>query len=71
MPTGCQPAKVERIVRIKVLSFDWNCPKFITPRYTPAEVEAEVEAAMQPLQARIEALEAELRAARGGAGPAP
>lgn len=66
VPTGGQPAKVERIVRIEVLSFDWNCPKFITPRYTGVEVEAVV----QPLQARIEALEAQLREARGSAGPA-
>lgn len=38
-------------------SFDWNCPKFITPRFTSEEVEAVV----APLEARIAELEAKLR----------
>ena len=49
---------VERIVFIDVLSFDWNCPKYITPRYTAAEVEKIV----APLKDRIAALEAQLKA---------
>jgi hypothetical protein len=28
------PAKVERAVLFHVEALDWNCPKFITPRYT-------------------------------------
>jgi uncharacterized protein len=48
---------VERVVVIEVLSFDWNCPKYITPRYTAAEVEE----AIQPLRVRIAELEAQLR----------
>lgn len=48
---------VERIVLLEVEAFDWNCPKFITPRYTRAEIE--VFAA--PLKARIAELEARLR----------
>lgn len=44
---------VERIVLIAVISFDWNCPKYITPRYTAAEVEE----AVAPLRARIAELE--------------
>ena len=47
----------ERIVRIRIVSFDWNCPKYITPRYTAAEV-AEVVA---PLKQRIAELEAKLQ----------
>jgi predicted pyridoxine 5'-phosphate oxidase superfamily flavin-nucleotide-binding protein len=47
---------VERIFMIEVVSFDWNCPKFITPRYTAAEV-AE---AVAPLKQRIADLEAQL-----------
>ena len=27
----------ERVFRIRVLTFDWNCPKYITPRYTATE----------------------------------
>lgn len=45
---------VERIVLINVVSFDWNCPQYITPRYTAAEVET----AIAPLKARIAELEA-------------
>jgi uncharacterized protein len=45
-----------------VLSFDWNCPKFITPRYTADEVEA----AVDPLRKRIAELEAALKASQPG-----
>jgi uncharacterized protein len=48
---------VERLVRIDVEAFDWNCPKFITPRYTRQEIEALV----APLKARIAELETQLR----------
>ncbi|RYD43316.1 MAG: pyridoxamine 5'-phosphate oxidase family protein [Verrucomicrobiaceae bacterium] len=47
----------ERIFRIRVVSFDWNCPKYITPRYTAAQVSE----AVAPLKARIAELEAQLR----------
>jgi hypothetical protein len=32
--------KVERVFVIDVLSFDWNCSQYITPRYSDAELEA-------------------------------
>ena len=48
---------VERLIFIDVISFDWNCPKYITPRYTAAEVEATV----APLKLRIAELEARLK----------
>jgi len=51
VPSGM---KAERIVRIKVVGFDWNCPKYITPRY----LKREVDAVIAPLQARIAELEA-------------
>ena len=47
---------VERLVFIDVVSFDWNCPKYITPRYSAAEVEELV----GPLKTRIAELEATL-----------
>jgi predicted pyridoxine 5'-phosphate oxidase superfamily flavin-nucleotide-binding protein len=53
---------VERWMKIDVVAFDWNCPKYITPRYTKAEVEAVV----GPLRARIAELEAERDARRAG-----
>ena len=46
--------KVERLFLIQVVSFDWNCPQYITPRYT----EAEVQVAVAPLRQRIAELEA-------------
>ena len=55
-PEGGHGAPPERIFRIKVLSYDWNCPKFITPRYT----EAQVREFVSPLQARVAELESEL-----------
>ncbi|HEX2972988.1 MAG TPA: pyridoxamine 5'-phosphate oxidase family protein [Tepidisphaeraceae bacterium] len=48
-------AKPERILRLRLVAFDWNCPQHITPRFT----EAEVAAAVQPLRDRLAALEAE------------
>jgi uncharacterized protein len=48
---------VERLFFIDVISFDWNCPKYITPRYTAAEVEAVV----APLRQRIAELEAQIK----------
>ncbi|MBM4134498.1 MAG: pyridoxamine 5'-phosphate oxidase family protein [Nitrospira sp.] len=49
---------VERLVFIDVVSFDWNCPKYITPRYSAEEVEE----LAGPLKARIASLEAQLHA---------
>lgn len=47
---------VERVFRVEVVSYDWNCPKYITPRFT----EEEVRETMKPLLARIVELEQEL-----------
>ena len=47
---------VERIFRVEVVSFDWNCAKYITPRYT----EDEVRKATKPLLERIAELEEKL-----------
>ena len=46
---------VERVFVIEVVSFDWNCPQHITPRYTAEEVQELV----APLQRRIAELESE------------
>ena len=54
---------VERVVRIRVVGFDWNCPKFITPRYTAEEVQV----AMEPMKARIRQLEEKLATFQDGA----
>jgi hypothetical protein len=41
---------------IQIVSYDWNCPQYITPRFTAEEVEKYV----APLKARIAELEAKL-----------
>jgi hypothetical protein len=51
---------VERLFRIRVEAFDWNCPQFITPRFTAAELEVQ----LRPLQERIAALEDEIQGQR-------
>ncbi|MBM4265448.1 MAG: pyridoxamine 5'-phosphate oxidase family protein [Deltaproteobacteria bacterium] len=56
--------EVERLILVDVVSFDWNCPKFITPRFTAAEVRS----VLEPLQHRIAELEARLAEA---AAPRP
>ena len=52
-PPGGHATKVERIFVIDVLSYDWNCPKYITPRFTADDMDA----VMAPLKARIAELE--------------
>jgi uncharacterized protein len=56
-PTPDLRENVERLFLINVVSFDWNCPQYITPRYT----EDEVRGAVAPLQQRIAELEARLK----------
>jgi predicted pyridoxine 5'-phosphate oxidase superfamily flavin-nucleotide-binding protein len=53
--------RMEGLVTVEVVAFDWNCPKFITPRFTADEVRA----ATEPLRARIAELEAIVAEARG------
>jgi hypothetical protein len=57
---GDRRNKVERVVTIEVVSYDWNCPKYITPRYSLDEVEE----AMAPLKSRIAELKAQLESVR-------
>src|SRR6478736_1013948 len=59
-PSEFNQAKPERIFVVDVLSYDWNCPKFITPRFTREEVETVVE----PLRRRIAELEQQLATRR-------
>lgn len=62
-------AKLERVFRLRLKAFDWNCAQHITPRFT----EREIAEAVRPLQAHLAALEAEnadLRARLATAGEA-
>ncbi|QPN57813.1 pyridoxamine 5'-phosphate oxidase family protein [Synechococcus sp. CBW1107] len=36
-PADLDAALIERVMLIRVASFDWNCPQHITPRYSEAE----------------------------------
>lgn len=55
--------KVERVIFIDVVGYDWNCPKHITPRYSTEEVEQ----LAGRLRERISELEHELESLRAGA----
>ncbi|PJN96297.1 pyridoxamine 5-phosphate oxidase [Amaricoccus sp. HAR-UPW-R2A-40] len=48
-------ARAERIFRLRLKAFDWNCPQHLTPRFT----EREVAVAVQPLHDAIARLERE------------
>jgi predicted pyridoxine 5'-phosphate oxidase superfamily flavin-nucleotide-binding protein len=49
-------SRIERLFLIEAVSYDWNCPQYITPRYTEQEI-VEMTA---PLRARVAELEARL-----------
>lgn len=53
-------ATLERVFRLRLESFDWNCPRHITRRFT----EQEIAEAIHPLRERLENLEAENAALR-------
>lgn len=53
-------AKLERIFRLRLEAFDWNCSQHITPRFT----EPEIDAAVRPLRERLASLETENAALR-------
>jgi predicted pyridoxine 5'-phosphate oxidase superfamily flavin-nucleotide-binding protein len=57
---GPVAGRVEGIVTVEVVAFDWNCPKYITPRFTADEVRG----IHRELLDRIETLESELAIAR-------
>lgn len=56
--------EVERVLRIEVVAYDWNCSRHITPRFSADEMAR----ALAPLRQRIEQLETRLRQL-GGAPP--
>ena len=63
-------AKLERIFKLRLEAFDWNCPQHITPRFT----EQEVGEAVAPMRDRLAALErenAELKARLADTGVRP
>ncbi|MEM6759697.1 MAG: pyridoxamine 5'-phosphate oxidase family protein [Pseudomonadota bacterium] len=57
--------RVERVVTIRIVAFDWNCPQFITPRFDSAQIARLVGPELDQRDARIAQLEGELAALRG------
>ena len=53
--------RAERIFRLRLEAFDWNCPQHIIPRYT----EQQVEQAVAPLREQLQRLETENATLRG------
>ena len=53
-------ARPERIFRLRLESFDWNCPQHITPRFT----EDAIAARLRPLEEHLALLETENAALR-------
>jgi hypothetical protein len=62
VPEG-HKAGIERVYVITVEGFDWNCPKYITPRFT----EEEIREAIAPFERRMQELEEENRKLREAA----
>lgn len=50
------PGLVERAFIITVKAYDWNCPQYITPRFT----EAEIGTMVAPLQAQVKRMKEQL-----------
>jgi predicted pyridoxine 5'-phosphate oxidase superfamily flavin-nucleotide-binding protein len=55
-PSAELRAAVERLFLIDTVSYDWNCPQYITPRFTESEITEQTAA----LRERIAELEARL-----------
>ena len=58
---GAADLRTDGAITITLLATAWNCPRFITPRFTEEQLGGEIET----LQKRIGILESELAVARG------
>ncbi|MFD0915135.1 pyridoxamine 5'-phosphate oxidase family protein [Pseudahrensia aquimaris] len=58
----------ERLVVIDVAAMDWNCPKYIEPRFTEAEIAKMMAPRIEALSTRNQQLEAEISALKQGMG---
>jgi predicted pyridoxine 5'-phosphate oxidase superfamily flavin-nucleotide-binding protein len=57
--------RVQRLFTFEIEAFDWNCPQFITPRFTTAEIQASLGEKITDLETENKSLRARL-AALGG-----
>lgn len=58
--TGEGAPAAERVMTIEVAAFDWNCPKYITPRFTEAEIASILGPRLAALEEENRALKARL-----------
>jgi uncharacterized protein len=56
---GAEGMRIDGAITVEVVATSWNCPKYITPRYTVAQIET----ATAPLRQRIAELETRLETA--------
>jgi len=57
---------VERLTVIKVLARDWNCPKYITPRFTETDIRSLMDREIKSLTEENEQLKARIAELEGG-----
>lgn len=60
--------RVQRVMRIRIAAWDWNCPQFITPRFDAAEMTSLVGPEMSRLETRNAELEVEIASLRAQLG---
>lgn len=60
-------ATIERIFRLRLQAFDWNCQQHITPRFTESEI-AEAVGPLRERMAQLQSENAELRARLAASG---
>jgi len=58
---GGEGLRTDGAITVEAIGTNWNCPKYITPRFTEVQVQGHVD----QLQARIAELEAALKVATG------
>ena len=51
---------IERLMTIRITAFDWNCPKYIEPRYTEDEIQKMIGPRLQELTEENAELRAKL-----------
>ncbi len=57
---------VERLFTLELEAFDWNCPQFITPRFTENDVREIIAPQLEAMKTENEALKARLAALETG-----
>ncbi len=62
---------VERLMTIKIVARDWNCPKYIVPRYTEEQVAQLIAPRLNQLVEENQLLKARIAQLEGKQSPDP